>query len=268
MVLFRDPVFPVLIASWAGLVVLSLFLWCGRLRRNYRTVWYDLSAKGPNEELKWQQIRELMEKDLERDIPSGYRFPPKQIVRDLMGVFVVTIIFYASLTFIVDFNAWSDDVANFGALAGVSALIIAVGTILYQVRLTSRTTNRQEWINSIRSEIGVLIGSFPPPHASDRMVDDAVRKIREHLTRLELYLNPSERVHRGFLAVLRFMYGFSGSAVDAEASSRLCIPQTRHIWRDGDGHSAMREWVEWQVKAMRLANVLLKREWEQVKRIK
>ena len=266
--LFRDPVFPVLIASWAGLVVLSLSLWCRRLNRVYRKGWYDLSEKGPNEEMEWQEIRELMEGDPAPDRLSGYRFPPKQIARDLIGVVVATIIFYASLTFIFDVNTWSDEFAKIGALAGVPALIIAVVTILYQVRLTSRTANRQEWINSIRSEIGVLIGSFPPPHASDRMVDDAVRKIREHLTKLELYLNPSERVHRGFLAVLRFMYGFSRTDVDAEAGSRLCIPQTRRTWRDGDGDSAMREWVEWQFKSMRLANVLLKREWEQVKRIK
>ena len=220
--------------------------------------------------MEWQQIRELMERDPVRDRLLGnvWRFPRMQIVVDLIGFIVMATIFYASLTFIWCVKTGSVHFTNFGALASVPALIIAVVTVLYQVRLTSRTANRQVWINSIRGEIGVLIGSFPPPHASDRMVDDAARKIREHLTKLELYLNPSERVHRGFLAVLRFMYGFSRADVDAEAGSRLCIPQTRRIWRDRDGDSARREWQEWQFKAMRLANVLLKREWEQVKRIK
>ena len=266
--LFRDPVFPVLIASWVGLVVLSLFVWFRRLKRVYLKDWYDLSEQGPNEEMEWQQIRELMEEDPVRDRRLGCRFPRKQFVLDLIGVIVVTIIFYASLTFILCVKTWSDDLAKIGALSGVPALVIAVVAILYRVRLTSRTANRQEWINSIRTEIGVLIGSFPPPHASDRMIEAVVLEIREHLTKLELYLNPSERVHRGFMAVLRFMYGFSRADVDAEAGAGLCIPRTRRIRRNRDESSARVEWLEWQFKAMRLANVLLKREWEQVKRIK
>ena len=85
---------------------------------------------------------------------------------------------------------------------------------------------------------------------------------------LELYLNPKERVHRGFLAILRFMYGFPTSDTDREARRELCMPNSRfeHSVIDADGR--LKDWQGWRLKAVRLANVLLKREWEQVKHAK
>lgn len=67
------------------------------------------------------------------------------------------------------------------------------------------------------------------------------------------------------MAVLRFMYGFARIDIDGEAGEKLCIPQTRRPWRNHNEGNSELEWLEWRTKAMRLANVLLKREWEQVK---
>ena len=100
------------------------------------------------------------------------------------------------------------------------------------------------------------------------MINTAFLEIQQNLTKLELYLNPSERVHRGFMAVVRFMYGFGGIDVDREASEKLCLPKTRYPWRNQNTASAKNEWLKWKTKSIRLANVLLKREWEQVKHIK
>ncbi len=100
------------------------------------------------------------------------------------------------------------------------------------------------------------------------MIDAAFLEIEQNLTKLELYLNPSERVHRGLMAVIRFMYGFEGIDVDKEASDELRLPREQCPWRSQNTASTRNEWLKWKTKSIRLANVLLKREWEQVKHIK
>ena len=276
--MFCQPVFLILLAGWTS--ALALFLWLGyqRYKHVYRTKWYDLSKKGPNEEMEWYQIRRLMEID-----PRRYKCSCrmrsmflshgiKYILIDILGIIVLTLIFCGSFRLICDFQNWDD---NDGVAIGVLALVVSVATIFYNIRLKSRTENRQAWINSIRTEISALIAAFPPPQASDRMIDAAFLEIQQNLTKLELYLNPSERVHRGFMAVVRFMYGFEGIDVDEEAGKQLRIPKTRRPRRNQDTESARQdtesarvEWLKWKTKSIRLANVLLKREWEQVKHIK
>lgn len=261
-------VFLILLAGWASALVLLLMLGGRRFKRVYRTKWYDLSKKGPNEEMEWYQIRQLMERDPTRD-QCSYRFPLKYILIDIFG-FIVPI---GILGFVVSmltllYPSFQDWNAKDSVAVGVLTLVISVATIFYNVRLKSRAENRQAWINSIRTEISALIAVFPPPQASDHMINTALLEIQQNLTKLELYLNPSERVHRGLMAVIRFMYGFEGIDVDKEASEKLCLPKTRYSWRDQDTASARDEWLKWKTKAVRLANVLLKREWEQVKHIK
>ena len=260
------PVFLILLAGWLSVLVLLINLGIRRFKRVYRTKWYDLSKKGPNEEMEWCQIRQLMERD-----PMGYRCscrcPKKYIFTDIFGFIVPIILGFVVPMWILlysNFQSWD---AKYGVAGGVLTLVISVATIFYNVRLKSRAENRQAWINSIRTEISALIAAFPPPQASDRMIDAAFLEIQQNLTKLELYLNPSERVHRGFMAVVRFMYGFKGD-VDREASKKLFLPKTRYSWRNQNIASAENEWLKWKTKSIMLANVLLKREWEQVKHIK
>ena len=266
------PVFSILLAGWTS--ALALLLWFGyqRCKRVYWTKWYDLSKKGPNEEMKWCQIRQLMERDPIQDQHRFRCFPVKYFLIDIFWIMVFILIFCASLRLICDFQSWDD---KYDVAVGVLALGVSVATIFYNIRLKSRAENRQAWINSIRTEISALIAAFPPPQASDRMIDAAFLEIQQNLTKLELYLNPSERVHRGFMAVVRFMYGFEGIDVDEEAGKQLRIPKTRRPRRNQDTESARQdtesarvEWLKWKTKSIRLANVLLKREWEQVKHIK
>ena len=152
-------------------------------------------------------------------------------------------------------------------IAVTFATIIGAITIFYNVRLKSRAENRQAWINLIRTEIGVLISAFPQPQASERQIDAAYLEVRQRFTMLELYLNPRERVHRAFIEVLRFMYGIVPANTDEEACNKLCIPRVQRPWRDHNIADPAMEWLKWKSKAIRLANVLLKREWEQVKHI-
>ena len=262
------PVFLILLAGWTSALVLFLWLGYQRYKRVYWTKWYDLSKKGPNEEMEWYQIRQLMERDPMR-YQCSYRSSQKYILIDIFRFIVlIDILGFMVPVLILNDSSFQNWDAKDGVAVGVLTLVVSVATIFYNVRLKSRSENRQAWINSIRTEISALIAAFPPPQASDRMIDAAFLEVQQNLTKLELYLNPSERVHRGFMAVIRFMYGFERIDVDREASEKLCLPKTRYPWRDQNTASARDEWLKWKTKAIRLANVLLKREWEQVKHIK
>ena len=142
------------------------------------------------------------------------------------------------------------------ALAGV------VITIIYQVRLTARSQNRQNWIHLIARQMNILMSNFPTYSASDPEISKAQLKFRTNISKLDLYLNPSEHVHRSFMAIVRFMFRIDGLEVDEEA----------RYWLFNDGvqfeQMSKEMWVEWNSKAMKLGNILLKREWEQVKHVR
>ena len=262
------PVFLILLAGWISALVLVIWLGYQRYKRVYQTKWYDLSKKGPNEEMEWCQIRQLMERVPTRD-QCSYRFPLKYILIDIFGFIVpIDILGFVVSMLILLYPSFQDWNVKDSVAVGVLALVVSVATIFYNIRLKSRAENRQAWINSIRTEISTLIAAFPPPQASDYMINTAFLEIQQNLTKLELYLNPSERVHRGLMAVIRFMYDFEGTDVDEEACKQLRIPKTRRPRRNQDTESARVEWLKWKTKSIRLANVLLKREWEQVKHIK
>ena len=78
-----------------------------------------------------------------------------------------------------------------------------------------------------------------------------------------MFLNPHERVHRGFMAIVRLMYWANDDDFDKEALSQL-----------GNNNKSLsrpktyEEWKKLRPYAIRLAAVLLKREWEQVKHVK
>ena len=159
------------------------------------------------------------------------------------------------------------------AVAGAATVIAAMITVFYQIRIQARSKNRQNWIISIRKEIAILMVNFPTCDASQREIDIAQRKTRANLTRLSLYLNPDERVHRGFLAIVRFMYRIDGLKEDEMPRKKLSLPESplqeqQKNCEPQDICSQQEAWSTWNSITMRLANILLRREWEQVKHVK
>ena len=250
-----------------NVVAIVFFIWIRRLERVYRTKWYDLAKDGPNEDMAWCDIATIMDTDPLNGCPPGasWRFPWKYICWDVLGV-VTLFVLFSLVVFLLYRN--EDVVALLGALVALPAIVGTFITVLYQVRLKARSANRQDWITSIRRDIELLIVNFPPPDASTRRIDEIYLVIQKHLIALELYLNPSEKMHRALLAVLRFMYGASNESVDTDARNSLYIPSTRQIWRHQDYGNAKSDWLKWRLRAIRLSNALLKREWEQVKHVR
>ncbi|MCY4129016.1 MAG: hypothetical protein OXG15_07215 [Gammaproteobacteria bacterium] len=258
------PGFWVLLFGWLGVLILVCVLTRQRRKRVYKKSWYDLSEEGPNEEMKWCQIRQLMESDPLKHQEDS-RWPKRFLVTDIAIAILFITFFLTSLLLMQDYQ--NRDANAVGTYVGLSGALIAGLTIWYNVRLKSRSENRQIWINSIREEISDLIATIPPPQAYSREIDAAILKARPHFTRLELLLNPNERVHRALLTVLRFLYGMDDAKLDEMASCKLGIHGNRCEWRALDPKIATDSYLKWRSNAMRLANVLLKREWEQVKHV-
>ena len=135
--------------------------------------------------------------------------------------------------------------------------------VFYNVRLTARSNNRQAWINSVREQLGNVIGNYVP---QDRADGKQAKEWDRSLARLELLINPSERVHRSAIAVVRLMRGIHDHPADRNVIQHLCLPVSPGQQVPGSREADRKCRSELKDRANRLANVLLRREWERVKR--
>ena len=149
-----------------------------------------------------------------------------------------------------------------GLPAGLAALAGTAIAVFYNVRLTARANNRQLWINSVREHLGALIGNVAPQSGID---GEHPKKWETELTMLELLLNPSERVHRGVVAIVRLMHGIHDHPTDRKVFVELGLATAPGQQVPGDRKVAQKYRRKLKIKATRLANVLLRREWDQVK---
>ena len=132
----------------------------------------------------------------------------------------------------------------------VAATVAGIGVFL-QVRQSTRSANRQKWIISIRKLMSSLIAGIP---SSKWRLALARTRYRSQYVELALYLNPSENVHRAFLYALAVMY-------EAQEWQSCPNDKLKCFTRDSQCFASRVQGIT------RLANVLLKKEWEQVKRL-
>ena len=257
---------------WLAMALVTGCLACRYIRRAYQTDWYDLSKKGPFQELEWQQICDVMDlKHFEKDPLDSkhcWRCPWKRVCRDLAVSAIFVLVFLAGALLICDPGLWCV-VAKGGGGLGVPAALAAVGgtavVVFYNVRLTARSNNRQAWINSVRRNIHALIANCPSNQEIDQKQS---MKTKRHLTMLELMLNPGERVHRSLIAILRLMHGIHDNPLDRVVLCKLDLGGPTGQQLPDNGENARECPGDMKARATRLANVLLKREWEQVKHVR
>ena len=178
------PVFIVVLSVWLGVVIIAICLGSRRFSRVYYKNWYDLSSMGPNEEMEWSQIRHLTKHD-----PLNSRFPSesfricscKYFIWDI-SIASIALAFLATFPIIFVEQFCNPICADSGppsteflvylaVFAGVPTLVMSIVVLFYQIRLKARSENRQDWINSIRIEIGHLVDLLPPEDASVRSVE-------------------------------------------------------------------------------------------------
>ena len=287
---FLEPDFLVLLGLWFLAFLFLVRIAFRQYERVHECHWYGQSDERPSERMKWCQIRSMIENDplkFHKTSKKLCRCPCKLFLFDSFRLIALLFIAFGSLIFVFHWTLPDDafcspvlneflcsiEISRAGNLgltvAGAATLIAAVITVFYQIRIQARSKNRQNWINSIREEMTVLMSNFPTCDASEREIETAQQKTRVNITRLSLSLNPSECVHRGFLAIIRFMYRIDGLEEDQKARDELQMDV--NIFQ-GTHHDCpeqrKRLWSAWNSKAMRLANILLKREWVQVKHVR
>ena len=244
----------ILLGIWCSVAVAGACVACPYFRRTYWTHWYDLSKTGPLEEMDWQQMRKVMNSN-PWEHKCRRRWPCRCLCLNIAVSAICVLVFLVGVFLICDpslFRAVAKGTAGFGVPAALAALGGTAIAVFYNVRLTARAKNRQAWIESVRRQTHLLIANCPSHQEMDlrqSMKNDCDLKM------LELLLNPGERVHRSLMAILRLMHRPHDPPLDREALCNLKL--TNATGQQGD----------LKVKATRLANLLLKREWEQVKHV-
>ncbi len=262
------PVDWILFGLWlivAGFAVLSIYR---RFTRVYQVKWFDQSKTGPNKDMEWGQIKWVIENDPIRwSSVTGIRTPLKYIIFDLTVAIGLLSLISGSFCLILS-NALGNSYAlelfrtENVAFWTILAFIIGAVSIYYQINLKAKAENRQKWINQIREDISVLLSHAPTKTASTEEREQAQKETRLHSERLKLSLNPSERVHRGMLAAIRFLYKFNQIRdIDCDkcGSCDKCILFELGISTQNGPNDETRD------KVVRLGNILFKREWEQTK---
>lgn len=252
---------------WAlyGLSVIGLLIFAkAHIKRVYALKWYDTSLKGPNKEVSWEQIIEWCCHDPMPFSPEGghkWRFPHGWIIRDIIIAVPITV-------FLIGVGEWIlrkgsslsiAEIKDFAVIVAGGGVFLSAFGLFYKGRISTRAVNRQAWINELRAEINQIIADIPFWNALPEKRLLALKKLNKRHTKIELYLNPSERVHRTFMTLVRFMYDAHDVEVDRKIRCILGLPDKAPRNEE--------EWKHRKSQIIRLANVLLKREWEQVKLI-
>jgi hypothetical protein len=230
-------------------------------QRAYWTSWYDVSRAGVLGGLRWEpDVKYLMNQD---PLTHRSRFrwcAVGQGFRDLLILLFALSLWMTvrlGITFLAQVHTTEDQMRVPVFLFGFCTLAATLAGVFYQLRVKARSENRQHWINEIREILASLIADLPAPNDSDKV---RAKKRQDYLlphAKLELLLNPSERVHRTLMALLRHAYGFDDAPIDE-------IPRLKLGLRKLDPENRP-QCGEFKSQITRLANVTLKREWEQVK---
>ena len=272
LTIFQEPISTIVFAGWIISLVLVVGLWLRRYRRVYNVHWYDTSDSGPMEEMTWPQIRKLMKREPLTEEVCGtassswrpQRYPVGHLIVDLVGAAACLLFYCGTLELLMNLREQTpnyEGLRSLGILAGSLSVAVGVFGIFYQGRLRARAENRQAWVNSIRSELSNIITnlqSFDTDLKSNEKTSQAHR-----ITKLDLHLNPSERIHRALLALVRLMSGLEVNTLDEDVLTKLS---------DNDkpltSATSKTEWNTRKCYIIRLSTVLLKREWEQVKHVR
>ena len=173
-----------------------------------------------------------------------------------------------------------------GNLTALLALVAAAVSIVFthqQLQAKVKADSRQAWISTLRANIARFTALADTVHT--KPTSRSTRNEQELTTRrleMELMLNPSEKDHRLLMYLSLKIAFFDGPAgfqqVDdvknLEAAIKISVGYVEADWqpllkslptRKTDESAVRQQYSDLIGYTMRLAHVVLKREWEQVK---
>ena len=292
-----DTLSIVIILVLVVLLLTSIDYWYAA----FKPKWYKPHYGIRNGKLDYPDIKKLI--NLKKDPADDFDSSPFPYTRENGGFWIgllyllFIVLTFASLFFIALFilDSLSKKVvelikSDFGIIA---TILLGVATIFYNMRLQARARNRQKWIGEMREVINRLIAiitNYVPSHTYWKSVKDDYKK---SMFKLELLINPSEKEHRTLLALIRrgaihyssqkwggIIAGIDDKMLDKVISSKgqklikICSRKTENGRKCKQNPSLpglcrnCRDRKENISYIIRLSNLILKREWEQVKYIR
>ena len=260
------PIRCLFLSVWGAGVGLTLWYIIRRVDRIYRTHWFNPTKQANLRHAEWAEIDDLIGGEPLK-YKRSYRIPERESFWDFLALLILVIFFGSTFKLIHSIDAKDlSDISAWALSAGVLAFIGTVVTVFFRVRLTARTANRAEWIKSIRGTMTDLISACDSAREPD---ETPSRDVEKKISELELLLNPEERLHRAFLALIRTAHRINDE-FDKDVKSNM--PITFQIKKKGNGQDGESDDVPdsvsrnpWKASCIRLSNVILKYEWERVK---
>lgn len=153
----------------------------------------------------------------------------------------------------------------------LSALLITL-TLAYLARSRLQSVSRQHWIDTVRDELSVFMSHLQELYINGDVMQQNRRDMEQARMKIELLINPAEPLHRTLALLLRVASGQRPvNAIDAPVMKRLkpldlpaATPISALRW-NGRAKPDADQLLVLQVYIQRLANVLLKQEWERVR---
>ena len=240
---------------------------CFYLRRPPQRWWH---AQTPADENSWHDVVDALTRDpLLIDQPKGshlHWLAPAFIIAALVGWLYWL---FGSLHQKLYVLITGPGGGNYAIL--LSALLIAL-TAAYLVRGKLQAHGRQQWIDTVRDELAVFMSHLQELYAAGDVLQQNRRDMEQARMRIELLINPANRLHRTLALLLRVASGQRPvNAIDGPVLKRLkpldlpaATPISALRWNTKTKPDADQLLVL-QVYIQRLANVLLKQEWERVR---
>jgi hypothetical protein len=250
------------IVYYGATIVVAYYTWEQYLRRAYRTHWFDVSTEGWLKKLSWKpDVRYLMTRDPLEHTPEWRAGLPFQTPRDFLALVLSLSVWFVGLLGLgaLGKNPSKDNIEVATFLIGFLSLAVAATKVTYEWRLKARSENRQKWIDEIRGTLSLLIENIPGMSDDGAARDEKAKVYFKEHGKMELLMNPSEKDHRALMALIRHLYGHDGVPIDDIPRRELGIAAP--LLSNPAGQIALKS------QMIRLSNVVLKREWERVKRI-
>jgi hypothetical protein len=148
------------------------------------------------------------------------------------------------------------------AVAGVLSALVAclavfwgpkkaAETVRDQIKAELVSKNRQAWINAVRDSITEFLAALQleqlsVPHRGES--EEGIHRVMREFTRVRLLLNPAEKDHQQLVAEMRNTI----AAIDLKSPGQAANVSSKDLFDVSD-------------RAIELAQVVLKREWNRVK---
>lgn len=257
------PIFQAILLCSHILIGVAAFkiIW-SYLKRVHKKTWWDISDEKPNGKLEWKMVSELMENDPIKYKTEWRLITCKRVIPELA---VVALLFFAwSFVFVLiatrnELSAKQIQQIGTG-IGGIGVFLVFIG-VIYTGRVNVRSVNRQVWINDLRDVLSQLLQQIPPYPPDKVSIDLAKKHASQLIFKTELLLNPSEPDHRAMIALLRYFYHIN-DVKDVDGLARKELRLEEKDLNDNEKFNALKS------KLIRLSNVILKREWEQVKHVR